>query len=242
MSTAATARLRYLFAALLIASATDASASSFAIDVAAVGGPALHLTPALNAISPGVFTTSDHVTGTSFFDLSWNLQLEGDPAISGSFTLRNLSALTQTFTVSATLGVLPIPGPTLIGGFFGDLVYTDLNGDGLVRVIASPFYQAQIDSAGVQNLGVLNLGPLSGVEPKQSFGVPIPSAPGPGVATSIGVAFPGFSLTAGDQVQVPFEFVVAIPEPASGSLLAMGLVGLWIVLRMDGSRGRVRRG
>jgi hypothetical protein len=217
-----------LFASLVLGSGPQARASSFTIDAAMVGGSTLHLTPTLTEISPGVFTTSDHATQAGFFDLAWDLHLQGDPMITGSFTLTSLSSMTQTFSVSATLGgVAPIAGSSVISGSFGDVTYTDLNNDRIVRVIASPFYQAQIDGVGAQNLGNLNLGPLSGVAPKQSFG----PAPGPGVATSIGVAFPGFSLTAGDEVQTPFEFVVVAPEPSTGPLLAMALAVLLVVVR-----------
>ena len=66
----------------------------------------------------------------------------------------------------------------------------------------------------------------------------IPSAPGPGVGASIGVAFPAFSLTGGDQLQTPVEFGVVVPEPASGLLLGMGLAAL--ARLAPGSGGRTR--
>ena len=217
----------FSFAVLAFVAARGAGASSFAIDVGSPGGTIHHVVPDLSEISPGVFIGSGDFTESGAFSLHWDLHLEGDPMIMGSFTLTNLSANTQTFSVSATMGLAPVPGPTLMGGSLGDVTYTDLNNNRIVMLVASPFYRAQIDGVGVQDLGTINVGPLPGVVPKQSFG----SVAGPGIATSIGVAFPAFSLTAGDQVQTPFEFTVVVPEPSTGPLLAMGLSGLFVAAR-----------
>ena len=236
MSLAVAWRSCGLMAALLVL-APQARATSFQLSIGRVGADTVDVTTELVEVSPGVFTATGTAVEAGVFELGFDLRLEGDPAISGSFTLVNLSGSEQTFSVSATLGLAAIPGPTLMGGSFGDLTYTDLSGDGLVRV-ATPgggfFYQAQIDGSGVQDLGQFDLGPASGVLPKQSWGVPIPSAPGSGVTTSIGVAFPGFSLTAGDQMSTPFELGVFVPEPAPAALLALGLC----VLARAGQRRR----
>jgi hypothetical protein len=224
------ARARFgavLFAGVAFAAA--AGASTFGMQVGTVGGDTLNVDLDIVEISPGVFTATGTAGAPEVFTLNVDLHLEGDPMISGSFTLINLSGITQTFSVSATLGGVVLPGPTLMGGSVGDIVYTDLSGDGLVTLATvggSFFYQAQIDGASVQDLGQFSVGPTSGVVPRLEFGTPIPSAVGPGVTTSIGVAFPAFSLTAGDQVMTPFEFVVVVPEPASAPLLALGLVAL----------------
>jgi hypothetical protein len=176
---------------------------SFTVDVtSSAGGGSLSLTPTLTANPDGSFSASGEVAG--------------------SFTLQNLSGSTQTFTVSATLGVLPLGGPTTMTGSFGDVTFTDTN-DSDVTLASALFYQARIDGLGVQDLGAFNSnasgGPgVSGVISKLAFG---PTA-GPGVASSIGVAFPGFSLTAQDKVEVPFEFTVVVPEPAFASLFAAG--------------------
>jgi hypothetical protein len=225
MSMAKAWRFCGLMAALLVL-APQASATSFQLSVGRVGADTVDVMTELVEISPGVFTATGTAVEDGVFNLGFDLRLEGDPSISGSFTLTNLSGAEQTFSVTATLGIGAIPGPTLMGGSFGDLAYTDLNQDGLVRVATvggAFFYQALIDGLSVQDLGQFDLGPTSGVLPKQSFGVPIPSASGPGVTTSIGVGFPAFSLTAGDQIETPFEFVVVVPEPAPAGLLALGL-------------------
>jgi hypothetical protein len=226
MSLAVATRSCLLAVLLAAVFAPQARATSFELTVGREGADTVEVVTELVEISPGVFTATGTGTEPGVFSLTFDLRLEGDPAISGSFTLVNLSGATQTFSVSATLGVAAIPAPTLIGGSFGDLAYTDLNQDGLVRVATVGggfFYQALIDGISVQDLGAFDLGPTSGVLAKQSFGVPIPSAAGPGVTTSIGVGFPAFSLTAGDQIETPFELVVVVPEPAPGAMLTLGL-------------------
>jgi hypothetical protein len=208
------------------------AAPGFTLDVtSSVGHDALHLTPTPTANGDGSYSAVGNEALTSF-SILFDLKLTPDPKIAGSFTLKNLSGTTQTFTVSATLsGLTPIAGPTSMSGSYGEATYTDLNENG-VTFESAPFYQATIDGASVTNPG---LGSFSftasagayGTTSQETFG---PEA-GPGVASSIGVRFPGFSLTAGDQVEVPFEFSV-VPEPGFASLFAVvGAVFLGRVAR-----------
>jgi hypothetical protein len=189
---------------------------SFTIDVtSSIGGDSLSLSPTLTANPDGTFSASGEGAAPSF-SFVFDVSLNADPSVAGSFTLQNLSGTTQTFTVSATLGVVPLAGPTTMTGGFGEVSFTDTN-DSSATLASALFYQARIDGLGVQNLGSFDTnasgGPgVVGTISPLAFG---PTA-GPGVATSIGVAFPGFSLTAQDRVEVPFSFTV-VPEPDSAS-------------------------
>jgi hypothetical protein len=199
------------------------------VATSSLGGDVLSITPtpALNA--DGTYSARGSEVLPSF-SLVFNLTLNPDPSLAGSFTLTNLSSSTQFFSVSATLAVLPIAAPTKMGGFYGDVTYTDANNDSSVTLATNgtdPFYRAQIDGVTVQGRGSFNDtafgGPGAfGTISQDAWGTPIPSATGPGVASSIGVSFPAFSLTPGDRVEVPFEFVVNAPEPSFASLFAMG--------------------
>ena len=148
-----------------------------------------------------------------------------DPSVSGSFTLTNLSNSKQTFSVSATLGVLPVGGPTTLSASYGAALLSDGSDDG-AEMTAILFYRALIDGVAMIDLGN-NLDAIAG--PASSTAIPQEASsnqPGPGVATSIGVAFPAFTLTAHDSVQVPFSFTVVqtreqVPEPASLALLGL---------------------
>jgi hypothetical protein len=205
---------------------------SFSVDVTASAGAPLHLIPTLTPGAGGTFTGEVSQSQIDVVSILFDVSLNADPAISGSFTLTNLSGSPQTFSVSATVSVLPLAGPTKIGGSYGDATYTDTNGSEDVTIASNPFYQAQIDGAGVRNLGNFNLtasggAGIFGTISQESFGTPIPSeARLGGVSSSIGVAFPGFTLTAGDSVHVPFEFVVSVPEPAFAPLFAIGTAAI----------------
>jgi len=217
-------------AALALAVRAEAAPTVSLTATSSVSGDSLSLSPTLTANPDGSFSTSGSATKPSF-SLVFSLQLRADPSLVGSFTLQNLSSSTQFFSVSATMTVPPVGAPTRMGGYYGDVTYTDTGGgDGSVTVATNgidPFYRAQIDGVTVQSLGSFNLtafgGPGAfGTISQQTWGTPIPSAAGPGVAGSIGVSFPAFSVTPGDTISVPFEFVVNAPEPSFASLFATG--------------------
>jgi PEP-CTERM motif-containing protein len=183
---------------------------------------------------------ADGTAGNADFSLHYQFSVIADPTLSGSFTLTNLTGHTQTFSISATLGVLPLAGPTSVSGFFGDAHLSAPVGTGEATLTANPFYQARIDGATVKTLGSkLNVTTTGG-----AFTIPMESflnQAGPAVNSSIGVAFLGFTLTGLHSVQVPFGVTVAsVPEPSSVVLLVLGLAVAflrWRKLPVDARRG-----
>jgi hypothetical protein len=190
----------------------------------------------------GTFSLSGIGYGTTF-QCDWALDVNPDPSISGSFTLTNLSATTQNFIMNVTL---PVAGgllaPTVMGGYVGSALngveFFDQNNDStvtLASVGSTPIYQAQLDNSAVTVQGLLSGsftafgGPGAyGNISQLLWGTPIPSAPGPGFATNMRVRTT-LSLTGGDRVTIPVNFViehVAVPEPSSLALIGLGLAAI----------------
>jgi hypothetical protein len=192
-----------------------------------VPGSNVNLSPTLSANGDGTYRASGSHEIAGAYSILFDFTLDPDPAISGSFTLTSLSSSTQTFSVSATLGGVSLGGPSRVGGAFGEVTYRDLN-DGTVGIGASPFYSARIDGSEIQPLGSFSFNPISGgngislTQGAESFGDPIPSQVGPGVANNIQVAF-AFELTGMDRVELQhFEFVV-VPESSQFGLFSICL-------------------
>ncbi len=185
----------------------------------------------------GTFTLSGIGYGENF-TCDWEVTVNPDPIITGTFNLTNLSALPQNFALTVTLPVpLGLGAPTVMGGYVGDAIngtqYFDQNGDSSVTlqdVAGTPIYQARIGATTVQGLllGSFNAfgGPgVFGNINQLVWGAPIPSAPGPGipVAGNINVRTT-LNLSGGDRVAIPVHFdVQPVPEPGTLALLGLSV-------------------
>jgi len=166
------------------------------------------------------------------FQCNWDLTLNPDPQITSTFTLKNLSANTQTFIMTITLPIAAIGPTTVQGGYFGDPVtgttFTDTSGDAnvtLATVGATKFYQALVNGALSKDLGSFSSSAaVSGSIPQAQWGTPIPSAPFGPASGNIQIKWT-FSLTGGDTVQTKGFFQVE-PEPSEVLLLGMGFAAL----------------
>ena len=166
------------------------------------------------------------VYGTPF-NCDWSIVVNPDPQITSTFTLTNITAVTQNFVMTVTLPIAALGPGTVQGGYFGDLVngtqYTDTSGNSdvtLATVGANPFYSALVNGILSQGLGSFTLnangGPgVFGNESQQTWGDPIPSAVFGPASGNIQIRW-RFSLTAGDQVSTKGFFQVEqAPEPTT---------------------------
>lgn len=164
------------------------------------------------------------------FSLSWDLNTKSDPFVSGNIVVVNTGLVTSIYSLTILLPVSPSILPnSVMGGSVGGSLTTDLDGGSLSSVGNTPVWEALIDgnvvasllnnpfSVGKPGAGSVGIGP-------EAFGVPIPSMPGPGVNSTIGIRLT-FALTAGEQASFSSVFVVeAVPAPAGLALL--GLAGI----------------
>jgi len=232
-------------AAVMVGAATASAGPVISIDITG-GEGGIYDTYALDSEGTenpdGTFSLEGIGYGTTF-QCDWALNVNPDPSITGTFNLTNLSAITQNFVLNVTL---PVPGgiaaPTVMGGYVGSALngveYFDQNGDSdvtLASVGLTPIYQAQLDNSSVTVqsilLGTFNAfgGPgVSGNISQLLWGTPIPSEIGPGFATNMRIRTT-FSLTAGDRVSLPVNFVIEpapVPEPGSLVLIGLGVAAL----------------
>ncbi len=236
--------LRLFFVGAIVASMTasasaDVVAPSFQFSFATVGNSGV-------AHSASQYGSTTHMSGQQWFfngscadssmgTLSWSYLVDPDPFITGTVSLTNTTALTQTYIVDFALDIDPVllAGSYISGQATGSV--TDANGSGLATIAsngATPIYSALGDGQFIQ--GLMSNFSHSANSPYGSssfsggsFGNPNGSLMGPAINSTIGIRF-AFSLTSGDSISFSSVFV-ANPVPAPGALallLGAGLTGI----------------
>ncbi|MBL8745502.1 MAG: hypothetical protein JNK58_04005 [Phycisphaerae bacterium] len=166
------------------------------------------------------------------FSVSFNTVLDPDPFISSSFTIQNMTGMTQNFTVTTTLPTFPVLfAPTTmtgsVSGTVGDgdgaLAPTGFGGTVTTQANGRPYYEALVDGLDTRSLYTapqVHNAPLglTSTIPTQNFINEV----GPAVISSIGIRN-AFTLTSGDNAAFTSTFLI-VPTPSG--LAVAGLIGL----------------
>jgi len=155
--------------------------------------------------------------------------------VNSSTDVTNNSAMTQQFTVFATLPVAGPIIPAVMGGSAQGGLTAGSTAATLAAAAGSSIYAGMIDFSVVGGSELFAAPTMISASPfgseslgSASFGNPIPSAPAPDVLASIGVRF-DFLLDPGATATLSGIFVVNIPTPAS--LALFGAAGLFAARR-----------
>lgn len=231
----------FLAAALLLTAGPALSAPIMQLSVTRDGGGTW--TGQAEGVSDGTkygYTVGDGSQTTAAWTLAWDdVSFDIDPGVSGNWALTNNTGVTQIFSVSVQVPVLPVAPSSLMFGSSA-ITVADANFSGsatLSTVALSPLYSGLIDfgvvpAASLYPAVYTLVAPPGGTNAANaSFGVFPGSVPGPAVAGFIGIQHI-FSLTAGDRATFNSTFhLVAVPEPGTMVLALSGLVGLGLLGR-----------
>src|SRR5258705_3074005 len=122
-------------AAVMLGAAQAFAAPVITVEITSAGGGYGYLNTQEGIPNPdGTFGLSGVAGGTAVgaaFDCDWSIVVNEDPQITSTFTLVNISPVTQTFVMNVTLPIAAIGPTTLRGGYYGDAVngtvYSDAN-------------------------------------------------------------------------------------------------------------------
>ena len=165
-------------------------------------------------------------TGVS---LSFNLNGDPDPLITGNLTVENLLLPSVDITLVVILPIAPmIPGGTTMTGSAALTLTSDIGGGSFSTLAGSPLWQGLIDGVSAGAAASLFSDPFGMVNPgfgSQGSSANFGPVAGPAALNSIGIEI-NFSLSQLDQASITSVFhVVAIPGPGVIALLAVGAVG-----------------
>lgn len=162
---------------------------------------------------------------TPLWDYSWNLTADADPLIGGSFTITNVTSMTQTFDLIFSVPVSPsFTNGFMTGSLSGSYVDADNSGGATLNLNS---WDGLIDGTSQMNLfafGGSCVGAGCSVTISEvSEGPTLYTGP---VSSTIGIHM-NFSLSAGDSATFNTQFEVnPVPVPAAVWLFGSGLLGL----------------
>ena len=170
------------------------------------------------------------------WEVTWDLRLDGDPGVSGYLGVRNIAGSTQTYTVDVSMPVsVTVPAGASMSGS-SSITISDTNFDNAATLGApagGAIYDARIDGAGERQLfaAPFTLSPTS-PPPGNTAGATLTffdEATSRAVTTEIGIRHT-FTLSDGDSATINSTFFV-VPEPASLTLLILGILALGLFRR-----------
>ncbi len=175
-------------------------------------------------------------TGISDIGNTWTLDISilsnEDPSMSSEITLVNNTGADALFTITATSSIIPIVGPTFVGGSVGG-GFTNLGFVGPATVSApagGSLFTGLIDGVSALTLHddpsswTAALPFSSAVIPSASSGLPATN-PGPiGATTEFSIVL-SFNLSDGDSISLTSFFNIVPTPGAAGLLVVAGLFG-----------------
>ena len=166
-------------------------------------------------------------------NLTFDLNGDPDPLISGNLVVENLLLPSVDITLLVMLPIAPVitVNTELIGSASLGLT-TDSGGGSLSTMAGKPLWQGMIDGSPVGLGASLFFDPfmlandgLGSAGSSANFGSPLPEI-GPPALDSIGIEI-NFTLTQLDQASITSVFhVVGVPAPGVIGLLAIGALGI----------------
>ena len=159
--------------------------------------------------------------------------MDSDPFVSNNFTITNTTGSTQTYSVSASIGVTPAIPNGLMRGSIGYTLTNQVGSSATLSTSGTSIYTATIDGNVASTLWGTGTSFTTGSSTGGGidFGYPTRLPAPESTDSTIGIIIQ-FSLSAGDSVAFTSNFdVTPVPVPAALWLFGSGLLGLAGVAR-----------